>query len=101
MQLTLEISNSDQLSNVCGSFDRHSPILGAFMEISNHSDSDIKLLSANTKGYKRLELHKTVSQDGMMKMIKQDCMPIPAHKTINSILNLMLFFSLLYPYLYW
>jgi copper(I)-binding protein len=49
------------------------------MEISNHSDSDIKLLSANTKGYKRLELHKTVSQDGMMKMIKQDFMPIPAH----------------------
>jgi copper(I)-binding protein len=46
------------------------------MEISNHSDSDIKLLSANTKGYKRLELHKTVSQDGMMKMIKQDFMPL-------------------------
>ncbi|CAC9462490.1 copper chaperone PCu(A)C [bacterium endosymbiont of Bathymodiolus sp. 5 South] len=57
----------------------NAPILGAFMEISNHSDSDIKLLSANTKGYKRLELHKTVSQDGMMKMIKQDFMPIPAH----------------------
>jgi copper(I)-binding protein len=37
----------------------NAPILGAFMEISNHSDSDIKLLSANTKGYKRLELHKT------------------------------------------
>jgi copper(I)-binding protein len=33
----------------------NAPILGAFMEISNHSDSDIKLLSANTKGYKRLD----------------------------------------------
>jgi copper(I)-binding protein len=33
---------------------------------------NIKLLSANTKGYKRLELHKTVFQGGMMKMIKQD-----------------------------
>jgi copper(I)-binding protein len=34
------------------------------MEISNHSDGNIKLLSANTKGYKRLELHKTVFQGG-------------------------------------
>jgi copper(I)-binding protein len=51
---------------------KQTPILGAFMEISNHSDGNIKLLSANTKGYKRLELHKTVFQGGMMKMIKQD-----------------------------
>jgi copper(I)-binding protein len=26
----------------------NAPILGAFMEISNHSDGNIKLLSANT-----------------------------------------------------
>ncbi|CAC9994262.1 Copper metallochaperone, bacterial analog of Cox17 protein [uncultured Gammaproteobacteria bacterium] len=61
----------------------NAPILGAFMEISNHSDGDIKLLSANTNGYKRLELHKTVPQDGMMKMIKQDFMLIPAHSKLT------------------
>lgn len=57
----------------------NAPALGAFMEISNHSDNDIKLLSANAHDYKRLELHKTVFQGGMMKMMKQDFMPIPAH----------------------
>ena len=57
----------------------NAPALGAFMEISNHSDDDIKLLSANAHGYKYLELHKTVPQDGMMKMVKQDFIPIPAH----------------------
>jgi copper(I)-binding protein len=51
MQLTLEISNSDQLSSV--------------------------------KDYKRLELHKTVFQGGMMKMIKQDFMSIPAHSKLT------------------
>jgi copper(I)-binding protein len=53
------------------------------MEISNHSDGNIKLLSANTKDYKRLELHKTVFQGGMMKMIKQDFMSIPAHSKLT------------------
>ncbi|SEH93274.1 DR1885-like metal-binding protein [Bathymodiolus azoricus thioautotrophic gill symbiont] len=61
----------------------NAPILGAFMEIFNHSDGDIKLLSANTNGYKRLELHKTVPQDGMMKMIKQDFMLISAHSKLT------------------
>ena len=61
----------------------NAPILGAFMEVSNHSDGDIKLLSANTNGYKRLELHKTVPQDGMMKMIKQDFMLISAHSKLT------------------
>lgn len=61
----------------------NAPILGAFMEISNHSDDGIKLLSANTNGYKRLELHKTVPQDGMMKMIKQDFMLISAHSKLT------------------
>ncbi|SSC08780.1 copper chaperone PCu(A)C [bacterium endosymbiont of Bathymodiolus sp. 5 South] len=61
----------------------NAPILGAFMEISNHSDGNIKLLSANTKDYKRLELHKTVFQGGMMKMIKQDFMSIPAHSKLT------------------
>ncbi len=60
----------------------NAPALGAFMEIHNNSNHDIKLLSANASGYKRLELHKTEYKNGMMKMIKQDFMPILAHNKL-------------------
>ncbi len=57
----------------------NAPVLGVFMEIHNNSNHDIRLLSANASGYKRLELHKTEYKNGMMKMTKQGFMPILAH----------------------
>ncbi len=56
----------------------NAPALGLFMQINNNSDKDIKLLSVNASGYKRIELHRTIAHSGMMKMVKQDFMPIPA-----------------------
>lgn len=57
----------------------NAPALGAFMQIANHSDNDVKLLSANVDGYQRVELHRTMPKKGVMQMIKQDFIPIPAH----------------------
>ncbi len=57
----------------------NAPALGAFMQIANHSDTDVKLLSANVAGYKRVELHRTIPKNGVMQMVKQEFMPIPAH----------------------
>jgi hypothetical protein len=56
----------------------NAPALGLFMQINNNTNHDIKLLSANASGYKRIELHRTVVQGDMMKMVKQEFMPIPA-----------------------
>ncbi len=56
----------------------NAPALGLFMQINNNTNHDIKLLSVNVSGYKRIELHKTVVQGDMMKMVKQEFMPIPA-----------------------
>lgn len=56
----------------------NAPVLGLFMQINNNTDHDIKLLSANASGYKRIELHRAVVQGDMMKMVKQEFMPIPA-----------------------
>ncbi len=55
----------------------NAPALGFFMKINNNTDHDIKLLSVNASGYKRIELHRTVAQGDMMKMVKQEFMPIP------------------------
>jgi len=61
----------------------NAPALGLFMEISNNTDQNIKLVSAHVEGYKRIELHRTVSNNGMMKMIRQDFMPIPAQGELH------------------
>ncbi|SMN00084.1 Copper metallochaperone, bacterial analog of Cox17 protein [uncultured Candidatus Thioglobus sp.] len=56
----------------------NTPVLGLFMHIGNHTDNEVKLLSASANNYKRVELHRTIEQDGMMKMHQQTFMPIPA-----------------------
>jgi periplasmic copper chaperone A len=61
----------------------NAPALGGFMTIHNHTDKAVKLVSANVdSGYERLELHRTVAADGMMKMIKQQFIPVPAEGSV-------------------
>ena len=57
----------------------NAPMLGLFMQISNNTNATVKLLSAYAKGYQRVELHRTTNQDGLMKMTKQEFMPINAN----------------------
>ena len=57
----------------------NAPALGAFMTIHNHTDQAVKLIAASAdSGYDHLELHRTQQVDGMMKMVEQAFMPIPA-----------------------
>ncbi len=61
----------------------NAPMLGVFMQIQNHSNNDAKLISADAAGYQRVELHRTMEHHGVMKMIKQDFMPIAANNQLN------------------
>jgi Uncharacterized protein conserved in bacteria len=61
----------------------NAPMLGAFMQIKNNTNNTIKLLSAQAKGYQRVELHRTLNHGGMMKMLKQDFMPIEANNNLH------------------
>ncbi|SHN93162.1 Phosphate starvation-inducible protein PhoH, predicted ATPase, partial [bacterium endosymbiont of Bathymodiolus sp. 5 South] len=48
MQLTLEISNSDQLSNVCGSFDRHLNLISKSLDVTmNNKGEDFTIKGEN------------------------------------------------------
>jgi phosphate starvation-inducible PhoH-like protein len=48
MQLTLEISNSDQLSSVCGSFDRHLDLISKSLDvIMNNKGEDFTIKGEN------------------------------------------------------
>ncbi len=62
----------------------NAPALGLFMQITNHSDYDVKLLSASVdSGYRIVELHRTIPVEGVMMMVKQDFMPIPAQGNLT------------------
>ena len=61
----------------------NAPMLGVFMQIQNNTNHELKLLSAKAKGFQRVELHRTTNHNGMMKMKKQQYMPILAQSRLH------------------
>lgn len=62
----------------------NAPALAAFMTIENHSGADVALVDARTTlPVARVELHRTMMADGMMKMIQQKEMPVAAHGSLT------------------
>lgn len=57
--------------------------LGGFMVMENAGDEPVALIEAQAEGFDRVELHESIEEDGMHKMIKQEQIAIPAHgKTV-------------------
>lgn len=52
--------------------------LGAFMVLENDEDREVKVIAAHAPGFDTIELHKSVEENGMHKMLKQDALVIPA-----------------------
>ena len=52
--------------------------LAAYMTLSNTGETDRKLVSASGPAFGAVELHRSVVEDGMARMLPQDSMPIPA-----------------------
>jgi hypothetical protein len=60
----------------------NAPALAAFMKLENPSASEITIVSATTTlPVNRVELHRTIKADGMMKMVLQKTIPVPAHSS--------------------
>ena len=53
-------------------------VLAAYMEIINNSDEPRVLIAVSSSRFGKVEMHKTEMHDGMMKMIPQKQMDIPA-----------------------
>ena len=56
---------------------------GVFLTIENHSGVDDQLLNAVSNISSAVELHKTIMEDGVMKMKQQVSVPIPANEQID------------------
>jgi len=55
---------------------------GLFFVISNSTEQDDRLLSASSGVASAVELHKTTMEDGIMKMTRQDFVPVPAGEQV-------------------
>ena len=53
-------------------------VMAGYMKITNLTNKDIKILSAKSDLFKRVEIHLTEMSDGMMRMIKQENLKIKA-----------------------
>ncbi len=61
----------------------HAKNSAAFLTITNHSNSDIKLIGAGSNIAKRVELHNHLKQDGMMKMRRVEAVQITANSSTS------------------
>jgi len=60
----------------------NAPALAAFMKLENQTEKEITVVSASTTlAVARVELHRTIEADGMMKMVLQKNIPVAPHSS--------------------
>lgn len=55
----------------------------AFMELNNSGDEPVDVVSAEADGFQKVELHLSVNEDGMHRMIEQERITVPAGETVR------------------
>ena len=55
-----------------------SRVQAAYATLKNNQPTEIKLVSANSPAFKKIEFHKTISENGLTKMQQQESIVIPA-----------------------
>lgn len=58
-------------------------VMAGYMTIDNRSNKDIKILSAKSDLFKRVEIHLTEMKDGMMRMTEQKNLTIKAKSQVE------------------
>jgi len=53
-------------------------IMAGYLQIKNKSDREIILQSISAKDFERVEMHKTITKEGISRMVKQASIRIPA-----------------------
>ncbi len=58
-------------------------VTAGFFELENHGHDTVRLTHFSSPVAGKVELHATVEQDGMSKMIAQDGVDIPSHGSVK------------------
>lgn len=58
-------------------------VMAGYMKISNSGNKDIKIKSAKSSLFKKVEIHLSQNKNGMMRMLKQENLAVKAHSQIE------------------
>lgn len=59
------------------------PVMAGYVEITNNGDKDVAITAARCDDFNKVEIHDMVERDGMMRMIQQERLTIPAGETVK------------------
>jgi copper(I)-binding protein len=54
-------------------------VLAGYLRLMNHSDAPITIHGVESEAFGRVEMHRTVVEDGVARMLPQDSLTVPAH----------------------
>lgn len=58
-------------------------VMAGYMQINNSTDKHEHIFSASSPLFKKVEIHRTVEKNGMMRMIKEHDLYLPAKGTVR------------------
>jgi len=58
-------------------------LTAAYMQITNLTDNTLILIGGSSPDFATVEIHQTVFEGGMAKMVPQEQLPIPSHQTVE------------------
>ena len=61
----------------------NAPVIGGFLQLNNHGDTEDALIAAETPIAGRVELHNHIMQEGVMKMVKVSEINVPANGSVS------------------
>lgn len=73
---------ADQTLQVEDAWVREGPptaqVLGGFMTLANGTDRPIRITEISSPDFERIEMHRSVTEDGVAKMVPQPSLTVPA-----------------------
>lgn len=91
--LTIGVSLSTASAAVAGDLEVKSPWVAlappgaqataAFMELHNPGEKAVDVVSADADGFRSVELHRSINENGMHRMIRQERITVPAGGSVS------------------
>ncbi|MCG6865090.1 MAG: copper chaperone PCu(A)C [Thiogranum sp.] len=86
LSLIISLAAADSGLMADGAWVREAPpgasMMAAYLVITNPTDRDARLIGVESPAFAQVMMHKSVTVDGMARMLHQDSIPIPAHGSV-------------------
>lgn len=57
-------------------------VMACYMQLINPTDKPVTINTLSSPGFEQVEIHRTVTEGGLARMVKQDSLIIPAKDTV-------------------